>query len=521
MKTVLATDSSYEALLFLEWFAKTSPLLVNVYGERQPLYTAYNGGEKHVRNWRIDGYCPDVDGRPLFVEFQGCHWHGCSFCGTLAADDDDDEQWAKRVKSERQKHAHLKTLGRLVTQRECLWRIEASTIPYFETDMPRVWNRTETHDQLINAIKTDQVFGFAKCQVKSPPSLTEAYRTRGFFYPIIPTKIKLEPEYYAKPPPDLPPDPVLTQIFNTIEPILLLSSVLQFYLELGCEIKIDYFIQFKGEKCFAPFVHRVTKLRMDAKSEGNDTKNLTSKLTGNSSYGKTLENPSRYTKCTITSDNATAQKRISSPFFISLRDLTTDPEHEIVEINWRAEKIFDDKPIQVGQCILQMAKLLLLKFVMFIDDHLQPGSFQLTYSDTDSIGMAMCDTDLTAYRAATNLEEKIDAIFGPVIKPDKFCSWEEQYRNWFVHNESVQNQLKPGLLKCKFKTKIKINKKLNLFKRVETLLHFRQSRTLPTMVQEMSNNHKKVCQVEHKANCSSTSTVSTKMKWFTLILANF
>ena len=284
----MSQDSSYEALLFLEYFAQKSPFLVNANGERQPLYHAYNGGEKFVKNWRIDGYSPDVDGKPLFVEFQGCHWHGCAVCGALAVDDDDDEAWGKRVKSEQEKHAYLRSIGRLIIQRECVWSMEKNCVPPIVTSMPRVWNRTETHDQLIEAIRASEVFGFAKCNVKSPRKLTEAYRTRGFFYPIIATKIKLEPEFYATKPDDLPKEPVLTQVFNTQEPILLHSKVIEFYLELGCEISIEYFVQFKGERCFKPFVDRVVGLRMDAKREGNDPKNITAKLIGNSSYGKTL-----------------------------------------------------------------------------------------------------------------------------------------------------------------------------------------------------------------------------------------
>ena len=161
-----------------------------------------------------------------------------------------------------------------------------------------------------------------------------------------------------------------------------------------------------------------------------------------------LENPGRYTKCTITSDHYTINKRTASPHFVSMKDLTIG-DVEAVEIIWRSKKIFDDKPVQVGQCILQMAKLLLARFVYWIDDHLEAGSFQLTYSDTDSIGIALTDTNLAAYKTAKNLQEKIDAIFLPIVKPSMKESWNNSYADWFVTNESVENQLKPGLLKCK------------------------------------------------------------------------
>ena len=288
IKTVIASDTSYEALLFMEHFAQTSPLLVDSKGVRQPLYHAYNGTEQTVDNWRIDGYSPDVDGKPVFVEFLGCHWHGCVECGSLAADEDNDAVHMKRVRSENEKYAHLQRLGRLVLQRECLWVKRRKQIKNFDTKMPRVWNRRENHAQLLKSIKSGELFGFGKVSVKSPRWITEAQRLSGFFYPPIATKIRLKKEYFDVEPEDLPKEPVLTQVFSTPEPVLLLSKVIQYYMELGCEIEVHEFVQFKGEKCFAPFVDKVVGLRMEGKYEGNQQKNNTAKLCGNASFGKTI-----------------------------------------------------------------------------------------------------------------------------------------------------------------------------------------------------------------------------------------
>ena len=132
-----------------------------------------------------------------------------------------------------------------------------------------------------------------------------------------------------------------------------------------------------------------------------------------------------------------------------MRNLSTDDENEILELTWKNKKIDDDKPIQVGQNILQLAKLLLCKFVYFLQSHLEPGTFLLTYSDTDSIGIAFSDTDLDRFNKADNLEETIGSIFDPLVRPDMKKSWQEKYTDWFVVNQTVENQLKPGLLKCK------------------------------------------------------------------------
>ena len=130
--------------------------------------------------------------------------------------------------------------------------------------------------------------------------------------------------------------------------------------------------------------------------------------------------------------------------------MSIDDDNEIVELTWKSKKIEDQKPIIIGQNILQLAKLLLCKFVYFLHSHLEPGTFLLTYSDTDSIGCAFTDTDLDRFnKAEGNLKEIIGSIFDPLIRPEMKQSWQEKYTDWFVVDQTVENQLKPGLLKCK------------------------------------------------------------------------
>ena len=286
------TNSSYEAVLFLEHFALNSNLLVDKNGVRHPLYHAYNGGEHAIKNWHCDGYSPSVDGKPVFVEYHGCAWHGCSECGQPAHDDGNDEAQMKRYESEWGKIKLLKSLGTFHLERECRWLARKKKLPNCETSLPWMWQRFQTHDELLDGIDRGQLYGFARTMVESPRSLTQAPRLRGFFYPPVVAKIKLDPAQFDN---DIdmehfPQEPQLTQVYNTTEPVLLHTNVIQFLMELGCSIKIDLFVQYKGERCFKPFVDKVTKLRMDAKRQGNEPKNLTSKLIGNSAYGKTLGN---------------------------------------------------------------------------------------------------------------------------------------------------------------------------------------------------------------------------------------
>ena len=52
------------------------------------------------------------------------------------------------------------------------------------------------------------------------------------------------------------------------------------------------------------------------------------------------------------------------------------------ELNLRKRLYKDDKPVHISCAILQYSKLIFLKFVFFLTDHLIPGSFRTVYGDT-------------------------------------------------------------------------------------------------------------------------------------------
>ncbi len=59
---------SLKALKWLDWVQETGNI---------SLLTSYNGGEKQIGNYFVDGYCEET--RTIY-EFYGCHWHGCPKC---------------------------------------------------------------------------------------------------------------------------------------------------------------------------------------------------------------------------------------------------------------------------------------------------------------------------------------------------------------------------------------------------------------------------------------------------------
>ena len=87
--------------------------------------------------------------------------------------------------------------------------------------------------------------------------------------------------------------------------------------------------------------------------------------------------------------------------------------------------------------------------MFFLKDHLEPGTFTPSYCDTDSMGIATCRTDSERLKSST-AEEKLRAVFDPIVRPEMRDSWEANWKKWFVTEDTVEDEKYPGKLKCKF-----------------------------------------------------------------------
>ena len=120
------------------------------------------------------------------------------------------------------------------------------------------------------------------------------------------------------------------------------------------------------------------------------------------------------------------------------------------EVKMRKRRIEDDKPIHVSLAILQWSKLLFLRFMYFLLDHLKDGSFRQSYCDTDSMCLGLSQS--RDYAADCDPETYYRAIFDDLVKPEMRESWEANWKSWFVTTNEVTDQRTPGKLKSKFLT---------------------------------------------------------------------
>ena len=156
---------------------------------------------------------------------------------------------------------------------------------------------------------------------------------------------------------------------------------------------------------------------------------------------------SRYLTTSVGDDHC-LERKSKSPFYrnSNLLDMENN-DHELVEISMRPKTIIDNKPIHMSASILSNSKLHFLKFIYeFVYKFFIPGSFVLSYCDTDSIciGFSRSQTPENKSRKAELL-----SVLLPVVKPELTEEFYPAFEKWFVTKDEVEDEKCPGKLKSK------------------------------------------------------------------------
>ena len=166
-------------------------------------------------------------------------------------------------------------------------------------------------------------------------------------------------------------------------------------------------------------------------------------------YGKAAERVHNRKRHVVTDDSTKILKLMRKPLFESSIAIDHEGEEaECAELQLKKSRVLDDKPVHLSVAILQYSKLYMLQLMTFLEDHLTEGSFRPLYSDTDS--MALATTKTITLEVGDNNNDKVNKIFGPLIKPDMMQSWKANYKSLFVTTERVEDLRQPGLLKLEF-----------------------------------------------------------------------
>ena len=146
----------------------------------------------------------------------------------------------------------------------------------------------------------------------------------------------------------------------------------------------------------------------------------------------------------LVTDADRLEKLMKSPYFkesVEVLDETDDLACYKVKMNKKTIK--DAKPVHIGVAILQWSKVLFIRFMYWLEEHLEEGAFKTCYADTDSMALALTKSGPENEDSEHNLR----SLFDPIVKPSMKQSWEATWKDWFVTTEEIWDIRKPGKLK--------------------------------------------------------------------------
>jgi hypothetical protein len=181
-------------------------------------------------------------------------------------------------------------------------------------------------------------------------------------------------------------------------------AVLKFYLSMGLILdKVHRVIKYKQKAWLKPYIDFNSQQRA---LSSNDFDKAFYKLKNNALFGKTMENVRKRIKYHLVTDETKFQKLAHSPFFHD-RDIITE---DIVGVHMLKNKVILDKPIFVGQAVLDYSKLEMYNlFYKILPQCSLIKKLQLVGGDTDSFFLTIAtETTITLSDVFRSLTQHMD-----------------------------------------------------------------------------------------------------------------
>ena len=236
-----------------------------------------------------------------------------------------------------QKEEYVKSLGyNLVSVWECEWRALCQADPRMASEARQyideefgVRGKTFTEESMIERIASGDLFGFVECDIVVPRELKEKF---GEMCPVFKNTsldrkdLSDHMREYAEKTGHLR-NPQRTLIGSLKgDKILLATALLKWYLQHGLKItKIYRTFEYTPARCFQSFGEAVS----DARRAGDANPDLsllaeTSKLIGNSLYGKTITNKEKHKKTVYCLGTRDASRKVRQKRFRAMEEIGED-----------------------------------------------------------------------------------------------------------------------------------------------------------------------------------------------------
>ena len=427
-----------------------------------------------------DGYFVEYfsDGRKeerTIVEFDGCYWHACNLCRSSKENQSFTRQHrnhtvvltGEQVRYIDQcKNDVFKNRGMNVIRiKECNWnkmkkqnenvreyvlkkKLEEKEDPLLK-NIERPYMTTQ--ECITAALCNKQVFGVVICDIHVPEDRKEYFKD---FAPIIKhANVNFDDigDYMQK---------VATVSDISVkdrrcvidsyygEKIGLVDEYFVWLVEKGLVVtKIHKFIRYDKKNIFKQFTNAITEQRIKGdKDKSSEMQALTAKLIGNSAFGSCITNKDKHRSVELiqvsTNDilgiesnnnilDTTKQHIASINSFVGYEEVTPT----LLEVSFKKLNTQNNQLRFIALVIYCLAKLSVLQFYYdFLKEVLEPESFKLMETDTDSI-----------YIALENEKFEDNAA------EDKEDLYEKLKKVYFIDENSKYGKREPNRYKVEFK----------------------------------------------------------------------
>src|SRR6218665_2482200 len=154
---------------------------------------------------------------------------------------------------------------------------------------------------------------------------------------------------------------------------------LKLFENLGLKIvRVHSGVIFEESAWLKKYIDLNTDLRTTAT---NDFEKDFFKLMNNSVFGKTMEAIENRVDIKLVTEEKEATKLVAKPSY----DRLTIFDENLIAIHMKKTKLFYNKPIYLGMCILDLSKTLMYDFhYNYIKNKYDEGEAKLLFTDTDS-----------------------------------------------------------------------------------------------------------------------------------------
>ena len=260
---------------------------------------------------------------------------------------------------------------------------------WIDVDVPKV-------EKLLN--KKDTKIGYIfEVDLEYPSSLWKEHND----YPLAPDRIKLDKV-----------EKLVSSFLPKKNYVVHYKSLKQ-YIEMRLVLKkVHRGIKFYQSCWMEPYIRKNTNLRIKAYKAKNKFEEEFFKLMNNSVYGKTIENIRKRQNVKLVDDRKKALKLSSKPNF----DRETIFDENLVAIHMKKTEVFFNKPIYVGQAILDISKTLMFDFHYKYIKKNYGDKAELLMTDTDSL-VHLIQTDDFYEDIKKDVKDKFDTSNFPEIHP--------------------------------------------------------------------------------------------------------